>query len=91
MTTLAINAKYADILAPLGDVQQVVDEAVRRYAVEKLGERIAEVRRALRPFEERYGCPYEVFSARVTTDEDFAAGLREGNPTWECDSKRPGA
>jgi hypothetical protein len=33
MTTVAINAKYADILAPLGDVPQVVDEAVRRYAV----------------------------------------------------------
>src|SRR5712692_5712030 len=48
-------------IAPLGDVQQVVDEAVRRYAVEKLGERIAELRRAMRPFEERYGCTYEVF------------------------------
>jgi hypothetical protein len=66
MTTVAINAKYADILAPLDDVQQVVDEAVRRYAVEKPGERIAEVRRVLRPFEERYGCPYEVFYARMT-------------------------
>ena len=85
MTTVVINSKYADILAPLGDVQQVVDEAVRRYAVEKLGERIAEVRRALRPFEEQYGCPYEVFYARVTSDEAFVTGLREGNPTWERD------
>ena len=85
MTTVAINSKFVDILAPLGDVQQVVDEAVRRYAVEKLGERLAELRRAMRPFEERYGCPYEVFYARVTTDEDFVAGLREANPTWERD------
>ena len=85
MTTVAINSKYADILAPLGDVQQVVDEAVRRYAVEKLGERIAELRRALRPFEEHYGCTYEVFYARLTTDEAFVTGLREGNPTWERD------
>ena len=78
MTTVVINSKYADILAPLGDVQQVVDEAVRRYAVEKLGERIAELRRALRPFEERYGCTYEVFYARLTTDEAFVTGLRGG-------------
>ena len=85
MTPVAINSKYADILAPLGDVQQVVDEAVRRYAVEKLGERIAELRRALRPFEEHYGCTYEVFYARLTIDEAFVTGLREGNPTWERD------
>lgn len=85
MTTVVINSKYADILAPLGDVQQVVDEAVRRYAVEKLGERIAELRRTLRPFEEHYGCTYEVFYARLTTDEAFVTGLREGNPTWERD------
>jgi hypothetical protein len=85
MTTVAINSKYVDILTPLGDVQQAVDEAVRRYAVEKLGERLAELRHTLRPFEERYGCPYEVFYARVTTDEDFVAGLREVNPTWERD------
>ena len=58
---------------------------MRRYAVEKLGERIAELRRALRPFEERYGCTYEVFYARLTTDEAFVTGLREGNQTWEPD------
>ena len=85
MTTVAINSKYVDILAPLGDVQQVVDEAVRRYAVEKLGERLAELHRAMRPLEDRYGCPYEVFYARVTADEDFVAGLREVSPTWERD------
>ena len=33
MTIVAIKSKYADILAPLGDVQQVVDEAVRREGI----------------------------------------------------------
>jgi hypothetical protein len=82
---MMINSKYADILAPLGDAQQAVDEAVRRYAVEKIGERIAELRHATRSFEERYGCTYEVFYAHITTDEDFVAGLREANSTWERD------
>ena len=85
MTTVGLDSKYADILAPLGDVQQAVDEAVRRYAVEKIGERIAELRHAIRPFEERYGCPYEAFFARITTDEGFVANLRKINPTWERD------
>ena len=33
MTIVAIKSKYADILAPLGDVQQVVDEAVHREGI----------------------------------------------------------
>ena len=35
--------------------------------------------------EERHGCTYEVFYARLTTDEAFVTGLREENPTWERD------
>jgi hypothetical protein len=80
-----LSAKYAEILAPLGDVQQTVDEAVRRYAVEKIGERTAELRHAIRPFEERYGCPYETLFARITTDESFVANLRVEHSTWERD------
>lgn len=80
-----INSRYADILAPLGDVQQAVDEAVRRYALEKASQRIAELRHAICPFEEQFGCPYEAFYARVTTDEEYVTHLRETSPTWERD------
>jgi hypothetical protein len=83
--TVVIDSKYTDILAPLGDVQQAVDEAVRRYAIEKTGERIAELRHAIRPFEEQYGCSYEAFYARITADGDFVSKLREVNATWERD------
>ena len=85
MTTVTVSAKYADILAPLGDVQQAVDEAIRRYAVEKIGERMVGLRREIRRFEEQYGCTYEVFYAHITADEDFVAALRQAHPTWERD------
>lgn len=82
---MIINSKYTDILTPLGDVQQAVDEAVRRYAVEKVGERIAELHHMIRNFEDKYNSTYESFFAHIATDEDFVAGLREVNSTWERD------
>ena len=85
MATILLNSKYADILASLGDVQQAVDEALHRYAVEKIGERIGELRHAIRAFEERYGCSYEAFYARVTADENFVVSLRAISSTWERD------
>lgn len=85
MATILLNSKYADILAPLGDVQQAVDEALHRYAVEKIGERIGELRHAIRLFEQRYGYSYEAFYAHVAADENFVAGLRAINSTWERD------
>ena len=83
MSTATVSKKYADILAPLGDVQQAVDEALRHYAVERVGRRIAELRRQTRPREEKYDCTYEVFYARVTGDEEYVANLRQKYPTWE--------
>jgi len=85
MPTVTVSKKYTDILAPLGDVQQAVDEALRHYTVDKIGQRIAELQREVRHWEEIYNCPYEVFYARVTADEDYVAGLRAEHPTWERD------
>jgi len=33
MATVTVSDEYTDIFAPLGDVQQAVDEALKRYAV----------------------------------------------------------
>ena len=61
------------------------NEAVRRYAWEKVGERLAEIQRHIHKFEEKYGMPYEVFYARITTDEAFVSQLRASHPMWERD------
>jgi hypothetical protein len=85
MSTVTVSEKYADILAPLGDVQQAVDEALRHYVVVRIGQRIAELRRQIHPWEEEYDCTYEVFYVRVTGDEEYVANLRQSHPTWERD------
>ena len=80
-----MGVRYADILAELGDVDREVNEAVRRYAWERVGERIAKIQRAIREFEAEYGMPYEKFYAQITTDEEFVERLRKEHPTWERD------
>lgn len=85
MSTVTVSKKYAHILPPLGDVQQAADEAFGHYAVERIGQRIAELRRQTRPWEEKYKCTYEVFYARITADEEYLANLRQSHPSWERD------
>ncbi len=80
-----MGVKYTDILAELGDVDNEVNEAVRRYAWERAGERIVNLQRKIRAFEKQYGMPYELFYARITTDEEFVSRLRAEHPLWERD------
>jgi hypothetical protein len=84
-TIIKVNPRYTEILGPLGDVQQAVDEAIRRYAVERASEQIAQLRRQIRHYEELFDATYEVFYAQITTDQTFVTGLRGKHPTWERD------
>lgn len=85
MTELTIESKYIDILQALGNFQENLEEAVRRYAIEQIGERVGKLQREIVAFQTKYGLPYEIFYARVTTDEEFVKSLREKSPTWERD------
>ena len=59
VTTEGINSKSADILAPLGDVQQGVDELLAAMLIENWG--AWHELRGDRPYWSRYHLPYEVF------------------------------
>ncbi len=85
MTALAIDAKYVDVLKALGNLEETLEEAIRRYAVEQIGERIGKLQHEILAFQTKYGLPYEVFYARVTTDDEFVENLRDTHPTWERD------
>jgi len=85
VSALTLDSKYVDILSSLGDLKVNLEEAVRRYGVEQIGERIARLQREISGFQTQYSMPYEIFYARVTTDEEFVRGLRRNHPTWERD------
>jgi len=85
MTELALESKYVDVLNALGDLKETLEEAVRRYAIEQIGERIGKLQREIMTFQTKFGLPYEIFYARITTDDDFVKELRNTHPTWERD------
>jgi hypothetical protein len=85
MTTLTLDPKYVDILQALGSLEESLEEAVRRYAIERIGERIGSLQHEILIFQTKYGISYEQFSDRITTDIEFVEELRKKYPTWERD------
>lgn len=45
MTTVTVHNKFTEILASFGDVQESVNTAVQRYAIEQITNKITELRR----------------------------------------------
>lgn len=85
MTLLTLDAKYIDVLQALGNLEETLEEAVRRYAIGQIGERVGQLQREILAFQTKYKLPYEQFYAHITTDDNFVAQLREAHPTWERD------
>lgn len=84
--TVTVPDKYARILEPLGDLQHAVDEALRRYTVEQVTAKIAELRQRDRTWQAKYGCDYETFAERMASDEAFLAHVEQTiSKTWELD------
>jgi hypothetical protein len=85
MTAVALDSEYVDTLRSLGDLESGLHEAVRRYAVEQIGERIVTLQREIAHIQAEYSAPFEVVYARVMVDEPFVQELRRTHPTWERD------
>jgi len=85
VTAIALDTKYVNVLESLGNAEDGLAEAVRRYATERIGEKIAQLHREISQIQAVYGISYELFYARVTTDEKYVTALRSAHPTWERD------
>jgi|GEM_PF-665595 len=84
MLNVQVKDDYAAILTPL---QESVDEALRRYALEKTRSRIMELEQRLENREQKYGCSYDLFAYRTSTDEGYVKQLDSSSATqeWEGD------
>ena len=85
MAVLTLDTKYIDILQALGNLEETLEEAIRRYAITQIGERVGQLQHEILAFQTKYELPYEQFYAHVTTDDHFVTQLREAHPTWERD------
>jgi hypothetical protein len=86
MTTVTIPDKYVKALDALGDVQKAVDVALRRYTIEQVTAKIAELRQRAQSYQDKYGMTYASFTQRIAQDEAFVHEVEAKlNPLWELD------
>jgi len=84
--TVAIPERYVETLAPLGRLEETVDLALQRYAVEQIVARIAKLRQREQGFQAKYGCDYEIFVEQTASDEEFVREIETAiSKTWELD------
>ena len=86
MTTVTVQNKFTEILAAFGDVQESVNAAVQRYAIEQITNKITELRRKDEEFQKKYDLEYLAFAKRTSEDEEFIKNLEANvSKTWEAD------
>ncbi len=80
-----LATKYINVLRAMGNIENIMEEAVRSYALEKIRQRIGNFQHEIMILQTKYGYPYEKFYTYLTTDEEFVKNLRKSHPTWERD------
>ena len=88
MHQVTIRGKYQDILTSLGDLETVVDDALRRYVLERASDRMEHCKAEITRMKSRYGISCETFRQRIARDETFLNRLDREHPTWEADFNR---
>jgi len=85
MTTLTLESKYVDILRPFGNIEEIVNELVRHYALERVNQRLDQAKQEIATLEAKYGMTYEEFHERVAVDEVYVTSLNRHELMWERD------
>jgi len=86
MLTISIEDKWADTLRLFGDVDQVVNQALRAYFIEQCQQRIDQVSAKIAVYNQKYHRDYHNFKHSIQTDEDFLVKVEAQNPLWEEDA-----
>jgi hypothetical protein len=85
MATVSIKNVYLDMLRSIGRVDSIVEEAVRKYLIDKYVEKVEKAKVKVKEFEKRYDCRYEDFCI-MRTDENQFEKIEKEHPTWEADN-----
>ena len=86
MVTVAIRDRYVEALKPFGSLEDAVNLALQRYAIEQVTAKIADLRRRDAVYQEKYGMRYPAFVKHVGQDEAFVKMIESAiSKTWEID------
>jgi hypothetical protein len=86
MSAVAVKDELLNVAKLFGDVDAVVSDAVRRYAIDRCLERIESARAKIRGYEKEYGVEYPVFARKVQTNAKFLQRVESKHPVWEEDA-----
>ncbi len=84
MATITIKKGYLEILKTLGSAESVVEDAIRKYLIDKSVERIENAKRKIEEFERKYDCNYAEFIKTISNEEGLKA-VEKISPNWEAD------
>jgi 3'-phosphoadenosine 5'-phosphosulfate sulfotransferase (PAPS reductase)/FAD synthetase len=85
MSTITIKESYIETLRLFGEVDELLDEAVEQYLIDRIVQRIKRARGEIQAFEKRYGMDYATFAERVQLDAGYYDQVNRSNPLWEQD------
>ena len=84
MPAISIKKTYIDLLEALGSANTIVEDAIRKYLIDKSVERVEKSRRKIEEFERRYDSNYAKFIDAISNDEGLKA-IEKISPNWEED------
>lgn len=75
---------YIKILDTLGSVDAIVEDAIRKYLIDKCVERIEKSKRKIEDLEKKYDCNYAEFISKISNAEGLKA-VEKTSLNWEGD------
>lgn len=86
MSNVSIRNEFVELLGVLGDVESEVDDALRRYLLDRASERLELCRKEIRHFEQIYGRSFDDFASALASENNaFLDEVERRHPTWEAD------
>ena len=82
--TIKIKTDYIKILDTLGSVNAIVEDAIRKYLIDKCVERIEKSKRKIEELEKKYDCNYAEFISKISNAEGLKA-VEKTSLNWEGD------
>ncbi len=86
METIALAERYIGTLQAFGKVDELVNQAVEQYLIDRIIERVRLARSKVAEYERAYNDQdYATFSRRVQLDEEYYEEVQQANSLWEQD------
>lgn len=86
MQTITLDNEWIETAKLFGDVEMVVQDALRNYSIDQCKARIKKAVSKQKKYFEKYGFEYHHFKNDIQINKDFLKEIERKNPLWEEDA-----